>query len=43
MQTDVLSRLYGSPVEVMMIDAHLRVISTGKDAAVPICYHGEAQ
>ncbi|KIL40585.1 hypothetical protein SD70_12650 [Gordoniibacillus kamchatkensis] len=43
MRTEVLSRLYGSPVEVMKVDSKLRVISTGKNAAVPICYHGEAQ
>jgi zinc/manganese transport system ATP-binding protein len=43
MQTDVLSRLYGSSVEVMKVDSKLLVVSSGKDAVAPICYHGEAQ
>ncbi|QYR20956.1 metal ABC transporter ATP-binding protein [Paenibacillus sp. sptzw28] len=43
MKTDVLSRLYGNPVEVMKVDSRLVVLSSGKEGAAPICYHGEAE
>jgi zinc/manganese transport system ATP-binding protein len=43
MQPEVLSRLYGNSVEVMQMGSKLLVVSSGKDAVAPICYHGEAQ
>jgi zinc/manganese transport system ATP-binding protein len=30
-------------VEVMKVDSRLVVLSSGKEGAAPICYHGEAQ
>jgi zinc/manganese transport system ATP-binding protein len=43
MSSDVLSRLYGSQVQVMKMDSKLVVVSSGQDAGAPICYHGAAQ
>ncbi|MDB5083449.1 MAG: Zinc/manganese transport system ATP-binding protein [Bacilli bacterium] len=41
MQSDVLTNLYGTAVEVTRVGSKVQVITSLKDAVTPICYHAE--